>query len=78
MEMEIFDSKTTLKFASTNIFLGNEALGAMARIFTNPEKSTATTVNSFDDGLMEAKGGHVVEGEGAKDASIKSKSTSPV
>jgi hypothetical protein len=78
LRVQIFQPQPTFEFASADVFPGNEALGAMAGVVTGPEESTATTVDSFDNRFMQAKGGHVVKREGAKDTGTQGKASSTV
>jgi hypothetical protein len=55
------------------MFLSNKAFGATAGVLTDPEESTATTVDSFDYGFVQSKGRHIMKRKGTKDTCTESK-----
>ena len=50
----------------------------MARVLTGPEKSSASSVESLDDGFVDPNGRHKVEGKGTKDSRRKNEASRPV
>jgi hypothetical protein len=76
--LQILKPKTTIHLTSTDMLPGHKALGAVASIFSGPEESMTSPVNSLDHRFVEPHCSHIMQGDSTEDRGCKSEPTSSV